>query len=171
MAKKRDRGGAATIAELLAKVLPAHGAEASAEVLVYTWWRAAVPERVAKNARPARVRKGLLTIHTTTSGWASEVDLMQTQLLASLAARHPNLGIRKLRAKVGPMPAPPMRPRARPPLPPPVPLREVPDEVARALAQVRSDALRDAISEAARTSLAPRPTRAATESSKRKRAP
>lgn len=166
MARKRDRGGAATISELLARVLPSHGSEASAEVLVYTWWRASVPERVAKNARPVRVSRGLLTVHSTTSAWASEIDLMKTQLLASLAARHPELGVTKLRVKAGPMPAPPMRPRARPAPPPTVPLSEVPDEIARVLAHVHSDELRDAISYAARTSLAPRPT-----PPKRRRAP
>jgi len=157
VARRRRGTGPATIADLLAKVLPARGAEASAEVLVYTWWRNALPTRVAKNARPVRVRNGLLTVHTTTSAWASEVDLMRGELLRSITARHPELGVQKIRVKTGPLPAPPMRPRGRPPPPPPTPLREVPEEIARALAAVRSDDVRDAVADAARMALAPRP--------------
>jgi predicted nucleic acid-binding Zn ribbon protein len=51
---------------------------------VQTAWPTAVGEVVAAEAEPASEREGLVTVRCSSSLWASELDLMQGDLAASL---------------------------------------------------------------------------------------
>ncbi|MDH3817766.1 MAG: hypothetical protein OES21_04080, partial [Myxococcales bacterium] len=66
----------------------------------------------------------------------------------------PATPIEKIRFQVGPLPEIPKRLRDAPPPPEPVRLASLPEELGRALSRVQDDRLRQAITEAATTSLA-----------------
>ena len=53
---------------------------------VQTAWPAAVGVAVAAEAEPASEREGAVTVRCSSSLWASELDLMQADLTASLNA-------------------------------------------------------------------------------------
>jgi predicted nucleic acid-binding Zn ribbon protein len=53
---------------------------------VQTAWPAAVGEVVAAETEPASEREGVVTVRCSSSLWASELDLMQADLAASLNA-------------------------------------------------------------------------------------
>jgi len=117
----------------------------------FGWWARSVPERVARNVRPVRLARGVLTLHAATSVWAQEIDLARDALLRALRRSSPT--VRELRVQVGPLPDAP--PRFRPPRPPPpvTPLAKLPEELARALSGVPDDRLRDVIEAAAAVSI------------------
>lgn len=122
-------------------------------IRAFQWWEKAVPERVLQNARPVRVSRGVLTIHTATTVWAHELEMLGPQLLESLQKRAPQAKVQKLRIKVGPLP--PMErttPRERHTTPV-VPVTALPEELARALAAVGDDQVREAVTRAAGVSL------------------
>ena len=53
---------------------------------VQTVWSEACGEAVAAEARPVAERDGVVTVACRSSTWASELDLMQTRLLAEINA-------------------------------------------------------------------------------------
>ena len=66
-------------------------------------WPAAVGERIARNAWPARIaRDGTLHVHTSSSTWAFELE----QLAADVRERLGALAPKKLRFAPGPLPEP-----------------------------------------------------------------
>ena len=75
-------------------------------------------------------------------------------LLSRLRENAPKSRIEKIRFQVGPLPDIPRKQRKAPPPPEPVRLASLPDKLGRALSRVHDDDLREAITEAARTSLA-----------------
>ncbi len=114
-----------------------------------------MPPRIAQHARPVDLKRGTLTIHTRTAAWAQELSFHEADLLAAIRAR---IGaVTRLRIRVGPMPPPPKPPKPPPPKVEPLRVGQLPSDVARALAHVDDDALRDALTKAACTSLAPAP--------------
>jgi Dna[CI] antecedent, DciA len=144
------------VRDLLARALGSADPESRSSIALSGWWHAAAPPRMARSAWPIAVRRGVVVIHAATSAWASEISLMATELLASLHLRAPELGARSIRAKVGPRPA---TARARVVEPPrvvaaPADPKTLPEEIARALANVKVDDVRDAVAQAAATSLA-----------------
>lgn len=156
MGRRRRRGASEPLAlgRLLPDVYPRAEPEDIAAMRAFGWWSRVVPERVARNARPVRYARGVLTVHAATSAWAQELDFARETLLASVRRRLPE--VRKLRIVVGPLPAIAPRHRGAPPPAPVQPLERLPDPVARALASVHDDGLRAAIAQAAATALGER---------------
>lgn len=114
-----------------------------------------MPPRIAKNARPVELRRGTLIVHTRTTAWAQELSFHEADLLASIRKRV--AAVRRLRIRVGQMPPPPKPPKPPAPKVTPLVVGQLPGDVARALARVNDDRLRDALTKAACTSLAPSP--------------
>lgn len=101
------------------------------------------------------LRRGTLIVHTKTTAWAQELSFHEADLLKAIRARVP--AVRRLRIRVGQMPPPPKPPKPRPPKITPIEVAKLPPDVARALAHVADDGLRDVLTRAACTSLAPVP--------------
>jgi hypothetical protein len=152
---RRRRTEPQPLSALVAKVYPAEEPEQLEAIRAFRWWERAVPPRVAENARPVRLRGGVLTIHVTSSTWAQELSYLREQLLASIRRGARQTKIKDLNIRVRPIP-PSGRPR--PPVAAPLEERlrpvELPDELARVLACIDDNALREAIADAATTSLA-----------------
>jgi hypothetical protein len=151
---RRRKGELRSLAELLEGAYPGRP-EDRPLVQTFGWWDRTVPQRIAQHARPVDLRRGTLIVHTRTTSWAQELSFHEADLLASIRARVP--AVRRLRIRVGEMPPPPKPPAPPPPKVKPLRVGELPADVARALARVPDDRLRDAITRAACTSLAPPP--------------
>ncbi len=151
---RRGKSTPISIADIVARVYPAREPRELAALHAFAWWSKVVPPRVMANARPVRLVRGELTVHAATAAWAQELSMLESTLLASIRARLPKLELKRIRVRVGPLPDVPVRRGERPPTLERVAPVQLPDEVARALAAVRDDGLREAIAEAASTSLA-----------------
>lgn len=156
MFRKRRKGDLAPLSRLLTGAYPSNEPEELKAIRVFGWWDKAVPPRVAKNARPVRLWEGVLTVHTTTAAWASDLDFLRPQLLESVRRHAPNAKVREIRIRVGKLPDLPVRPPPEEPVTV-EPIAELPDDLARALAAVGDDSIRDAVAAAAKVALAPRP--------------
>lgn len=114
-------------------------------------WRDAVGARIAERARPVSLQAGTLELRVPSSVWAHELSLLADEVCARLQQR--GVDARKLRFRVGPLPAidrPPERRVARS-----VPTeRRIPSELAPALGRVDDHVLRSIIARAAATNLA-----------------
>lgn len=141
------------LAELVRAVYPSREPADAAAIRVFTWWRRAVPERVFMRARPVRLNQGVLWVHTATSAWASELEHLKEQLLASVQKHAPEARVRGLRFRVGPLPELPPSTRPEPVRVSPVAVATLPEELARALAGIDDDELREAIGHAASIAL------------------
>lgn len=149
---KRVRGKLESISQLLKSVYPAPDQLEAAKV--FSWWSRSVPPRIVEHARPVRLIRGVLIVHVSSSVWANELHYLSDDLLARLRVAAPGSGIQKIRFQVGPLPDIPRRAQQRDPPPEPVRLASLPEELGRALSRVQDDDLRNAITEAATTSLA-----------------
>jgi len=149
---KRKKGKLEAVAKLLKGVYPAPDQYETAKV--FAWWSRSVPPRILDHARPVRLTRGVLIVHVSSSVWANELHYLSDDLMGRLREHAPTAGIQKIRFQVGPLPDIPKRPAPPPPPPEPVRLASLPEELGRALSRVEDDALRKAITEAARTSLA-----------------
>jgi hypothetical protein len=160
-AGKRSKGprrGAAALGDLLARVYPSSEPEELRLVRAIAWWDKHVPPRIARNARPARMRRGALVIHAVTGAWAQELTMLLPTFLPPLERAVRGIDGRRTRVQVGPLP-----PRPAPPKPAAAPLPamavgDLPENVARGLAAIPDDRVRDAVARAAAQSLAPRRT-------------
>jgi hypothetical protein len=158
--RERNRGRApSAIGELMRAAYPSREPADVAAIRAFRWWRKAVPERVLRRARPVRLVRGVLYIHTATSAWAAELDMLKEELLASVREQAPEAGICDLRFRVGPLPELPKGTRPEKPRPAPIVLATLPEELARALSRIDDDALRDAIGGAASVALGRDPRR------------
>ncbi len=147
------KGGLSAIADLVPAIYPSKEPDDIKALRAVALWDKAVPERVARNARPVALTHGTLLVHAATTVWAQEIDLLKEQLLASMRRVAPRNGIRRLRVRVGRLP-PAADARRRPrPIAPAVPVESLPEDLARELARVPSSDLRDAITRAASLSL------------------
>ena len=122
-------------------------------IRVFHWWRRGIPERIYTRARPVRIHAGILHVHTATSAWASELELMKETLLRSLQQHAPEARIRAIRFRVGPLPDMPVATRPERKVVSPVVVPPLPESLARALASIDDDDLREAIGTAASVSL------------------
>lgn len=149
----RDREAIHPLSDLVSKVYPSHEPDEVRAIRAFVWWEKSVPRRVLENARPVTIRRGVMYVHTSTSVWANELEMLKPQLLDSLKKHAPNSGIRDIRVRVGKLP-PLQAPRPVRPPAPAVPMAQLPEEVAHALAALGDDGLRDAVQRAAAVSLA-----------------
>lgn len=151
---ERNRGGAPMpLSDLVRAVYPRREPEEAQAIRVFAWWRKAVPERVFQRARPVRLSHGVLVVHTATSAWASELDHLKEQLLASVQKHAPEAKVRALRFRPGPLPEVSKTSRPEPPRRMPIPVRALPEELARVLVRIDDDELREAIGQAASLTL------------------
>jgi hypothetical protein len=150
---KKRGGGPTPLSHLVHAVYPSREPEEAQAIRVFAWWRRAVPARVFARARPVKLSHGVLLVHTATSAWATELDYLSEQLLASVQKHAPHARVRALRFRVGPLPEAPVSTRPEPPRRAPIPVRVLPEELARVLARIDDDALREAIGGAASVAL------------------
>ena len=148
--RSKQRGGTpTTLGELVRAAYPSREPDEVAAVRVFHAWRRAVPERIYRRARPVRLHAGTLYVNTDTSAWASELEYMKEELLARVRTRAPEVRVRALRFRVGPLPELLSSPRPERRAPSPVIVATVPEPLARALAGIQDDELREAIGAAA----------------------
>jgi predicted nucleic acid-binding Zn ribbon protein len=57
-----------------------------AEGSVFGQWATVVGEQIAEHANPAVLREGVLTVEAESTAWATQLRLVQSQLLAKIAA-------------------------------------------------------------------------------------
>jgi len=158
--KKRD-DEPRSVSDILQTAYPGREPEDVRAIRAFAWWVRSVPDRVAANARPVRLSRGVLTVHAVSSVWASELHYLREQLLAALQRAAPEAHVKSIQIRVGELPPVPAHWRAgseRRPIEP-VPLSELPEELARALSRITDDGVRHAVATAAATSLAPRESR------------
>lgn len=152
--RSEDRKSSPTaLGEVVRAVYPSREPEDVTAIRVFHWWRRAVSERIHRRARPVRLYAGILYVHTATSAWASELEYMKEQLLASVRKRAPEARVRGIHFRVGPLPDLPEPTRPDPPLPTPVAVHTLPEPLARVLAGIDDDDLREAIGAAASVAL------------------
>lgn len=116
-------------------------------------WRAAVGPRIADRARPIALERGVLVIKATTSVWANELSMLAPKILEKLAESLPNLAVKSLRFRVGPLDVVEgiQEKRTYRQVPPPAALST---EMERSLENVEDDELRMLIASAASRNLA-----------------
>lgn len=165
--KGRQGGDFEALSQLVRKVYPNQEPEHAAAIRAFAWWRRAVPERVFMRARPVRLTGGVLWVHTATSAWASELEHLKEQLLASAQKHAPDASVKSLRFRVGPLPELPPSTRPERPRQAPIAVAVLPEGLARALAAIDDDALRDAIGQAASVALGRPPSRTSKRDSTR----
>ena len=148
------KGGMDRLSALVTKVYPGREPDALATARAFGWWSRAVSDRVLHNARPVRLNRGVMTIHTSTAAWANSLQLESDSLLKAIRSHSPNAPIHRLQFRVGRLPA--LRDGLDPrPVPPPVvPVEQLPEEVARELAHIGNNELREAVTKAASRGLA-----------------
>jgi hypothetical protein len=142
------------LSALVAKVYPGQSSEDLDAVRAFGAFMRALSPRVLHNARPVKLFRGTLTVHTSNCAWANSLQLESTAVLAKLKRTAPEIRVRKLVFRSGPMPEAAM-PLPHTPLLPAIglALRELPEELARELARIQSDELRAAVTRAASVGL------------------
>jgi hypothetical protein len=148
------RGGIENLSVLVARVYPGRSREDLDAVRVFGAFMRALSPRVLRNARPVKLFKGTLTVHTINSAWANSLQLESTGLLARLKRVAPDARVRRFVFRSGPLPDAALPMEHAPVEPREVELRELPEELARELARIHNDALREAVARAAATGLA-----------------
>jgi hypothetical protein len=143
---------------LVSRVYPSQSREELEAVRVFGAFMRALSPRVLRNARPVKLWRGTLLVHTSNGAWANSLQLESTGLLAKLKRVAPDARVRKLVFRAGHLPDSAI-PLPHTPLVPNgalvgLPLRELPEELARGLARIHHDALRDAVAKAACVGLA-----------------
>jgi hypothetical protein len=144
------------VAALVARAYPAREPAEIAAMRAFAWWNRAVPAKIVENARPVQIRRGVLTVHTSTSAWANTLQYESEQLLAAIEKHAPEARIKKLIFRVGHLPDLPVIERPERPRPRTVPLVELPEGIARELARIGDDEIRDAVGRAVATGLSVR---------------
>jgi hypothetical protein len=149
---RRRRGLLVGLSDLIPKVYPGSEPEEAKSLRVFGAYGRSVSARVLENARPVRFQEGVLMVNTSTSTWANALSLESTQILSDTRRRARGVKVNKIVFRTGPLPLmPPTAPIA--PKLVPIALDQLPDQVARELAGINDDALRDAVTRAAVTSL------------------
>lgn len=148
--RRRDR--LRPLGELVKKVYPAP--EQLQEVQVFGWWARALPRRVLENARPVRLRNGVLWVHARSAVWAQELQLMSDEILARIRAFAPGAGVVAIRFRVAPLPPLVLPDEKRRPPRVVADLNAIPEELGRELARIGDDELRNSIARAASLTLA-----------------
>jgi hypothetical protein len=143
----------------LSKAYPGRSQEEVEAIQVFGAFMRALSPRIVKNARPVRLHKGLLTVHTTTSAWANTLQLEGEALLTLIKRVAPKARVRKMVFRVGELPnaAAPVARDAEPERT--IPISELPEDIARELARIQPDNLREAVAKAAAAALGETPVR------------
>jgi hypothetical protein len=141
----------------VAKVYPGRGREDIEAVQAFGAFMRALSPRVLHNARPVKLSRGVLFVNTANSAWANSLQLESEGVLAKLKRVSPNVRVRKLVFRSGPLPdaALPM-PHTPLVVTHRIELRTLPEELARGLARIQHDALREAVSRAVAVGLSER---------------
>ncbi len=145
------------LSTLLIKAYPGKSKEELEAVRAFGAWSRALSARVVENARPVKLFRGTLTVHTATSAWANSLQLESDALLYALRRKAPDAKVRKLVFRVGAMPSMPAQFAVGAQTEPFVPATVLPDDIARELALIRDDALREAVAKAAAAGLGEEP--------------
>lgn len=148
--RRRRKGGMASLAELVPRVLRNEPDDAIL-FRVMALWERALPHRMVKNARPTRLYKGVLYVNATTSAWAQEVTLRTREILDKVRRGVPKAAVTSMRVRTGRLPERivPEPPVARTV----IPLAKLPDALAVALENMSDPKLREVFDAAVRTSL------------------
>lgn len=149
---RRRRGLLVGLSDLIPKVYPASEPDEAKALRVFAAYCRSVSERVLDNARPVRFQEGVLMVNTSTSTWANALSLESTQILADTRRRSRGVKVTRIVFRSGPLPELPPAAPISPKLVP-IGLEQLPDQVAKELAGISDDALRDAVTRAAVTSL------------------
>jgi Dna[CI] antecedent, DciA len=163
----RRHGGIENLSALVARVYPGRSRDELDAVRAFGAFIRALSPRILRNARPVKLMRGTLIVHTSNSAWANSLQLECEHLLAKVKRVTPDSRIRKLVFRAGPLPD------AALPLPHTplvknggIPLKELPEEIARELVRIHNDGLREAVARAASVGLA---TERETQDNKSKR--
>lgn len=145
------------LSALVAKVYPGRGREDIEAVQAFGAFMRALSPRVLRNARPVKLTRGTLLVHTANSAWANSLQLESDGVLAKLKRVSPSVRVRKLVFRSGPLPDCAL------PLPHTplivtrrIELKTLPEELARGLARIHHDALREAVAKAVAVGLSDR---------------
>jgi hypothetical protein len=118
-------------------------------------WPAAVGGSIARNAWPARVgRDGTLHVATSSSAWAFELGLLESDVRERLAAALGADAPTRLRFAPGRLPEPPREGAGEDRIEPPEPTPAQEREAARLAAPIEDENLRKVVAKAAAASLA-----------------
>jgi hypothetical protein len=118
-------------------------------------WPGAVGDSIARNAWPARVsRDGTLHVAASSSAWAFELGLLESEIRERLSAVLGADTPARLRFVPGRLPEPPREAVARQGVRPPQPTPEEEREAARLTAAIEDENLRKIVAKAASASLA-----------------
>jgi hypothetical protein len=147
------RGGMENLSALVAKVYPGQGQEELEAVRVFGTYMRVLSARVLRNARPVRLRRGVLTVHTINSAWANSLTLESESILFRLRRKLPGVRLSKLVFRSGPLPDAALPVREDDPPQRTAALEKLPEDVARELARIHHDGLREAVTRAALTGL------------------
>jgi hypothetical protein len=139
---------------LVARVYPGRDRDDLDAVRAFGAFMRALSPRVLRNARPVKLFRGTLTVHTSNSAWANSLQLESTAVLAKLKRMAPDARVRRMIFRSGPLPdvavpAPHTPLQARRGLV----MVELPEELARELARIHHDELREAVARAASAGL------------------
>ena len=91
------------------------GAAADPVVLLAAGWREIVGDQIARNSCPSRIVDDTLSIVARSSSWSHELSFLAPRIVAAVRARFPKTAVRRLRFRVGAVPAPRHRPAPAPP--------------------------------------------------------
>ena len=72
-----------------------------AEGTLFTEWKTVVGTEIATHATPVSLMDGLLTIHTTSTAWATQMSLIASQLLKTISQSAPGALVEEI-AVIGP---------------------------------------------------------------------
>ena len=118
-------------------------------------WPAAVGDSIARNAWPARTsRDGTLHVATSSSTWAFELGLLETDIKTRLESALGTDAPRRLRFAPGRLPEQAREAPADRPSPPAPPSPENQREAERLVAPIEDESLRKIVAKAAAASLA-----------------
>jgi len=152
--RKSRRAQPRPLRDLVPAAYPSREPAEVKAIRAFAWWEKAVPRRVAENARPVKIERGVLIVHTRSHVWANELVYLKQDLLERLQSVEPRSGVRDIRVRVGKMPPIPPPIEVVRPKPPVIPVEALPEELARALAAVGDDDVREALHDAASVGLA-----------------
>lgn len=154
----RRRGSMENLSALVVRVYPGRSREELDAVRAFGAFMRALSPRILRNARPVKLMKGTLIVHTSNSAWANSLQLESESLLAKIKRVAPDARVRKLLFRAGPLPEAAM-PLLHTPLEtnPGIPLKELPEEIARELARIHNDEVREAVTRAISIGLASAP--------------
>jgi len=91
----RDPRGLGTVIDSLSNELGWTSPLAQSELLIS--WSDVVGIETAAHSTPAGITDGVLTVRCDSTGWATQLRLMRTQILSHIASRYPEANIDSIR--------------------------------------------------------------------------